>query len=68
MPTTVQVSDEVRVQMEKLKKTWGLKTYDEVIRKMVRIQTNRPESMFGASRGSRRFQRDEEEEHDIVRD
>jgi predicted CopG family antitoxin len=68
MTTTVQVSDEVRQQMEKLKTKWGLRSYDEVIRRMIRVQTGRPRSLFGAARGSRAFVRNSEEEHEFVRD
>jgi len=62
------VSDEVREQMERLKKRWGLKSYDEVIKRMVRTQTGRPESLFGAARGSRPFRRDTDDEHEFMRD
>lgn len=68
MPTTVQVSDDVRRQMEKLKREWGLKSYDEVIRKMIRTQTGKAESLFGAARGSKAFEREAEDEHELVRD
>jgi predicted CopG family antitoxin len=68
MTTTVQVSDQVRRQMEKLKAEWGLKSYDEVIKRMIRTQTGRPESLFGIARGSRTFARDSEDEHEFVRD
>lgn len=68
MTTTIQVSDEVRQQMEKLKTRWGLRSYDEVIKRMIRVQTGRPESLFGAARGSRAFIRDWEDEHEFVRD
>jgi predicted CopG family antitoxin len=68
MTTTVQVSDEVRQQMEKLKAEWGLKSYDEVIKRMIRVQTGRPMSLFGVARGSKPFVRGTEDEHDILRD
>jgi predicted CopG family antitoxin len=68
MTTTVQVSDEVRKQIEELKVKWGLKSYDEVIKKMIRAQTGRPESLFGAASGSKPFERGAEEEHDLLRD
>ena len=68
MTTTVQVSDEVRRQMERLKERWGLKSYDEVIRRMMDLQTGAPRSLFGAAKGSQRFARDAEDEHDHLRD
>lgn len=67
MATTVQVSEEVRRQMELLKVKWGLRSYDDVIKRMIRTQTKRPESLFGAARGSRPFRREPEEEHEFVR-
>jgi predicted CopG family antitoxin len=68
MTTTVQVSDEMRERLEELKVSWGLKTFDEVIRRMVRLQTDRPESFFGVARGSKPFVRDQEEDHEVLRD
>jgi predicted CopG family antitoxin len=68
LTTTVQVSEEVRQQMEKLKEEWGLKSYDEVIKRMIRAQTGRPISLFGIARGSRPFVRDAEDEHEFARD
>jgi predicted CopG family antitoxin len=67
MTTTVQVSDEVRQQMERLKAEWGLKSYDEVIKRMIRVQTERPVSLFGVARGSKPFVRDTEDERYILR-
>jgi predicted CopG family antitoxin len=68
LTTTVQVSDEVRNQMEKLKLLWGVKSYDDVIKRMIRMQTGRAESLFGAAKGSKPFHRETEDEHDVVRD
>ena len=62
------MSEEVRQQMEKLKEEWGLKSYDEVIKRMIKAQTGRPESLFGIARGSKPFIRDYEEEHEFARD
>ena len=53
--------------MEKLKQGWGLRSYDEVIRKMIRDQTGRPVSLFGAARGAKPFVREPEDEHEILR-
>jgi predicted CopG family antitoxin len=68
LTTNVQVSDEVREQMEKLKKRWRLRSYNEVIKRMVRTRTGRPESLFGAAKGSRPFRRDAEHKHGFIRD
>ncbi len=67
MPTTIQVSEEVRQQIEGLKRAWGLKSCDEVIKRMIRSQTGGKESYFGAARGSRRLEREAEDEHDPPR-
>jgi predicted CopG family antitoxin len=61
--TTVQVRDDTRRLLEKLKKEMGLGTYDEVIKKLARSKSGLPESLFGACKGSRRFAREKEQEH-----
>jgi predicted CopG family antitoxin len=61
--TTVQVRDDTRRLLEKLKKEMGLGTYDEVIKKLARSKSGLPESLFGACKGSRRFVREKEQEH-----
>lgn len=53
--------------MERLKAKWGLKSYDDVIRRMIKTQTGRPESLFGVAKGSKPFRREPEDEHDIIR-
>ncbi|MDG6982828.1 MAG: hypothetical protein JRM74_05165 [Nitrososphaerota archaeon] len=68
MPTTVQVSEEVRRALDELKKRWGLKSYDEVIRKMTRERAGGKASFFGAAKGARPFVHDREEEHEFLRD
>lgn len=65
MATTVQVRDETRRVLDKLKKEMGLRSYDEVIRKLVRSSEGLRESFFGACKGSRPFKRGPEGEHAI---
>ncbi len=61
--TTIQVRDDTRRLLEKLKKQMGLATYDEVVKKLARSRSGLPESLFGACKGSRRFVREREQEH-----
>lgn len=64
MPTTVQVSNETRHLLERLKKEMGLRSYDDVIRKLAKKEAGMPQSLFGACRGSKPFKREVEvEEH-----
>jgi predicted CopG family antitoxin len=61
--TTVQVREDTRRQLEKLKRQMGLGTYDEVIKRLVKSKSGVPESLFGACKGSLRFVREKEQEH-----
>lgn len=61
--TTVQVRDDTRRLLEKLKKQMRLGTYDEVIRRLARSKSGLPESLFGACKGSHRFVREKEQQH-----
>lgn len=63
MTTTVQVRDETRRILERLKKQMGLQSYDDVIMRLARPKTGIPDTLFGACRGSRRFVREREDEH-----
>jgi predicted CopG family antitoxin len=63
MTTTVQVRDETRRLLERLKKEMGLASYDDVIRRLTKSKTGIPDSLYGACRGSRRFVREKEDEH-----
>jgi predicted CopG family antitoxin len=65
MTTTVQISDETRRLLEKLKKETGLRSLDEVIGELARRRTGTPRSLFGACKGSSRFEREREHEHDF---
>ena len=63
MTTTVQVDDETRRLLERLKSEKKLSSYDQVIRWLVAMEAGLPSSMFGAAKGSRRFERGSEDEH-----
>jgi predicted CopG family antitoxin len=63
MTTTVQVRDETRRLLERLKKQMGAQSYDDVIRRLARSKAGIPDSLFGACKGSRRFVRERENEH-----
>lgn len=63
MTTTVQVRDETRRLLERLKKQMGVFSYDDVIRRLARSKASIPDSLFGACRGSHRFVREKEDEH-----
>jgi predicted CopG family antitoxin len=63
MTTTVQVADETRRLLEKLKKEKKLDSYDQVIRWLVTTRAGHSRSMFGAASGSHRFERENEDEH-----
>jgi predicted CopG family antitoxin len=63
MTTTVQVRDETRRLLERLKRQMGVPSYDDVIRKLARSKAGVPDSLFGACKGSRRFVREKEAEH-----
>jgi hypothetical protein len=63
MTTTVQVRDETRRLLERLKKQMVLFRYDEVIRRLARSKAGIPDSLFRVCRVSRRFVREKEDEH-----
>lgn len=65
MPTTIQVSDETKKLLDALKKDRHLGSYDEVISGLIRPIAGIPRSIFGACKGSRRFEREEEKEHEL---
>ena len=65
MATTVQVRDETRRLLDKLKRDMGLKSYDEVIRRLILPRRGIPKSLFGACKGSFPFKRELEVEHAI---
>jgi predicted CopG family antitoxin len=65
MTTTVQVSDETRRLLERLKKQMHLVSYDDVIRNLAKSKTGTPDSFFGACKGSHGFVREKDNEHSL---
>jgi predicted CopG family antitoxin len=65
MTTTVQVREDTRRLLDRLKRQLGLASYDEVIRKLVGSKAGVPESLFGSCKGSHPFVREKEDEHVI---
>jgi predicted CopG family antitoxin len=65
MTTTVQVREDTRRILDRLKRQLRLSSYDEVIRKLVKSKAGLPGSLFGACRGSHSFVREKENEHTI---
>ncbi len=63
MTTTVQVADETRRLLEKLKNERKLDSYDQVIRWLVESGAGLQRSMFGVAKGSHKFERESEDEH-----
>ncbi|HYC26610.1 MAG TPA: hypothetical protein VEB67_01150 [Nitrososphaerales archaeon] len=63
MKTTVQVRDDTRRLLEKMKVERRMDSYDEVIRWLMASEAGLPRSMFGAAQGSRAFKREPEDEH-----
>jgi len=63
MPTTVQVREDTRRLLERLKREMGVSSYDEVIRRLARRRAGVPDSLFGSCKGSTPFVREREEEH-----
>ncbi len=65
MTTTVQVREDTRRLLDRLKRQLGLASYDKVIKKLVESKAGHPESLFGACKGSHPFVREREDEHVI---
>lgn len=63
MTTKVQVRDETRRVLDRLKRELGLNSYDKVISRLVTRKIGVPESLIGAARGSKPFTRESEDEH-----
>ena len=65
MTTTVQVRDETRKLLDRLKQQLGLRSYDEVIDRLVKARMGTPKSLFGARNDSLRFVKEKEDEHKL---
>lgn len=75
MPTTIALDDHTRQRLQRLKERWGLKSYDEVVTRLLEEAEDLPESMFGVDRDTglrpltskeRRAMGGEEEHYDQV--
>jgi predicted CopG family antitoxin len=59
MPTTIQVKDDVRQMLDRLKKEIDAKSYDEVIRYLFKKAKRLDKSHFGSLPRLESFQREE---------
>jgi predicted CopG family antitoxin len=60
--TTIQVSMQTKAELEELKEREGVKTYEELIRKLLHGRKKNIPSTFGCLVGAPEFVRDEEED------
>lgn len=60
--TTIQLHDDVIRMLNSLKKEMKLKTYEEVIRELLKSHKSFKKSYFGAFPGLKEFNRHEEED------
>lgn len=60
--TTIQLHDDVIRRLNSLKKEMKLKTYEEVIRELLRSYKSFKKSYLGAFPGLKEFKRDEEDD------
>ncbi len=51
MPKTIQVRDETYHALERLKRRFGAKSFDEVIERLLLKELGLPEDMFGVDKG-----------------
>ena len=65
MTTTVQVREDTRRLLDRMKRQLRLNSYDEVIRKLFKSRTGQPESLFGACKDSHSFVRRKEDGHTV---
>ncbi len=60
--TTIQLHDDVIRMLNSLKKEMKVKSYEEVIRELLRSHKGFKKSYFGAFPGLKEFKRDEEDD------
>ena len=63
--TTIQVEKSTVTILNKVKKKYGVKSYDKAIKKMASKEVKIPKSMFGAHPELKPFRRDEDDFHDL---
>lgn len=59
MPTTIMVKDDLIRTLSKLKEEWGAKTYDELLRDLLRKAKRLEKSHFGTLPRLKAFEREE---------
>ena len=62
MVTTIQVHEDLLKELSALKKELNLKSYEEVIRELIKSKKKFKKSYFGAFPGLKEFNRHEEED------
>ena len=60
MSTTIQVSDTTKQMLEFVRKGELMKTYDALIRELLRKHTSVPQSMFGAAKSMKKWNKQED--------
>ncbi len=63
--TTIQVSKSTVSMLERVKRKYGVKSYDKAILKMAGKEVRIPKSMFGIDPKMKPFKRDENDFHDL---
>lgn len=63
MSTTIQVSLATKQMLDFIKKKEHLPTYDSLIRKILHKQAQIPKSMFGAVKGMKKWNKEEDRLH-----
>lgn len=63
--TTIQVSKSTVSMLEKVKKKYGVKSYDKAILRMAGKEVRIPKSMFGIDPSMKPFKRDKDDFHDL---
>lgn len=59
MPTTIQVREDVHRALSRMKENMGLKTYDDVIRALLKAKKKVAEECFGKYPKLKAFKREE---------
>ena len=63
--TTIQVEKSTVTILEKIKKKYGVKSYDKAIKKMASKEIRIPKSLFGVDPTLKPFKRDENDFRDL---
>ena len=60
MTTTIQVSTATKQMLDFIKKKEHMNTYDSLLRKILQKHTQIPKSMFGAVKGMKKWNKEED--------